>query len=157
MQTVSHVMTRGIRTLAPTDRITQAAQAMQELDVGSIPVCDGVRLVGMVTDRDIVVRGVAQERVDVPLSEVMSEGILYCLEDDPVSTAIASMRRQQVRRLPVVDRDKRLVGIVSLGDVATKADEDDAGAALREISEPSEPYRGGQSVASGAAGGGQTV
>ena len=63
MQTVSHVMTRGIRTLAPTDRITQAAQAMQELDVGSIPVCDGVRLVGMVTDRDIVVRGVAQGRV----------------------------------------------------------------------------------------------
>ena len=67
------------------------------------------------------------------------------------------MRRQQVRRLPVVDRDKRLVGIVSLGDVATKADEDDAGAALREISEPSEPHRGGQSVASGATGGGQTV
>ena len=144
MQTVSHVMTRGIRTLAPTDRITQAAQAMQELDVGSIPVCDGVRLVGMVTDRDIVVRGVAQGRVDAALSEIMSEDVLYCHEDDPVATAIASMRRQQVRRLPVVDREKRLVGIVSLGDVATRSDEEGAGAALREISEPSEPHSGGQ-------------
>jgi CBS-domain-containing membrane protein len=111
----------------------------------------------MVTDRDIVVRAVAQERVDVPLSEVMSEGILYCQEDESVTTAIASMRRQQVRRLPVVDREKRLVGIVSLGDIATKSDEDDAGAALRSISEPSEPHRGGQSAASGPAGGGQTV
>ena len=156
MQTVSHVMTRGIRTLAPTDRITQAAQAMQELDVGSIPVCDGVRLVGMVTDRDIVVRGVAQGRVDAALSEIMSEDVLYCHEDDPVATAIASMRRQQVRRLPVVDREKRLVGIVSLGDVATRSDEEGAGAALREISEPSEPDSGWQSAASGAAGGGQT-
>ena len=156
MQTVSHVMTRGIRTLAPTDRITQAAQAMQELDVGSIPVCDGVRLVGKVTDRDIVVRGVAQGRVDAALSEIMSEDVLYCHEDDPVATAIASMRRQQVRRLPVVDREKRLVGIVSLGDVATRSDEEGAGAALREISEPSEPHSGGQSAASGAAGGGQT-
>ena len=156
MQTVSHVMTRGIRTLAPTDRITQAAQAMQELDVGSIPVCDGVRLVGMVTDRDIVVRGVAQGRVDAALSEIMSEDVLYCHEDDPVATAIASMRRQQVRRLPVVDREKRLVGIVSLGDVATRSDEERAGAALREISEPSEPHSGGQSAAIGAACGGQT-
>ncbi|MDP3229046.1 MAG: CBS domain-containing protein [Acidovorax sp.] len=157
MQTVSDVMTRGVRTLSPTDTLTAAAQAMQELDVGSIPVCDGVRLVGMVTDRDIVVRGVAQERVNVSLQEVMSEGLLYCHEDDTVPSAIESMRRQQVRRLPVVDRDKRLVGIVTLGDMATKGDEDDAGDALREISEPSEPNRSGLSAASGTAGGGQTV
>lgn len=157
MQTVSEVMTRGVRTLSPTDTVTAAAQAMQELDVGSIPVCDGVRLVGMVTDRDIVVRGVAQERVNAPLQEVMSEGLLYCHEDDTVPSAIASMRSQQVRRLPVVDKDKRLVGIVTLGDVATKGDEDSAGDALREISEPSEPDRSGLSAASGSAGGGQTV
>ncbi|MBU0747080.1 MAG: CBS domain-containing protein [Gammaproteobacteria bacterium] len=157
MQTVSDVMTRGVRTLSPTDTLTAAAQAMQELDVGSIPVCDGVRLVGMVTDRDIVVRGVAQERVNVSLQDVMSEGLLYCHEDDTVPSAMESMRRQQVRRLPVVDKDKRLVGIVTLGDVATKGDEDDAGDALRGISEPSEPHRSRLSAASATAGGGQTA
>ncbi|MBU0889602.1 MAG: CBS domain-containing protein [Gammaproteobacteria bacterium] len=157
MQTVSDVMTRGVRTLSPTDTLTAAAQAMQELDVGSIPVCDGVRLVGMVTDRDIVVRGVAQERVNVSLQDVMSEGLLYCHEDDTVPSAMESMRRQQVRRLPVVDKDKRLVGIVTLGDVATKGDEDDAGVALRGISEPSEPHRSRLSAASATAGGGQTA
>ncbi len=156
MQTVSDVMTRGIRTLSPSDTVTLAAQAMRELDVGAVPVCDGVRLVGMVTDRDIVVRGVAQERANARLSEVMSDSILYCREDDTVPSAMASMRRQQVRRLPVVDSEHRLVGIVSLGDLATKAESDDAGEVLRDISEPSEPQRGGQSVASGSAGGGQT-
>lgn len=160
MQTVSDVMTRGIRTVAPNDTVTQAAQAMRELDVGALPVCDGVRLVGMVTDRDLVVRGVAQERVQAPLSEVMSEGMLYCREDDAVSAALESMRSQQVRRLPVVDKDQRLVGMVSLGDLATKATLGDQGdetaSALRGISEPSQPHRGGLSAASGAAGGGQT-
>lgn len=156
MQTVSEVMTRGIRTMAPSDTVTAAAQAMRELDVGALPVCDGVRLVGMVTDRDIVVRGVAQERVDAPLAEVMSEGLLYCREDDSVESALESMRRQQVRRLPVVDEEKRLVGMLSLGDVATKAGEADTQEAVRDISEPSEPNRSGQSAASGTAGGGQT-
>ena len=156
MQTVSQVMTRGIRTMAPQDTVTAAAQAMRELDVGALPVCDGVRLVGMVTDRDIVVRGVAQERVDAPLAEVMSEGLLYCREDDSVESALASMRSQQVRRLPVVDQDKRLVGMLSLGDVATKAEEADTQEAVRGISEPSEPNRSSQSAASGTAGGGQT-
>lgn len=156
MQTVSEVMTRGIRTMAPSDTVTAAAQAMRELDVGALPVCDGVRLVGMVTDRDIVVRSVAQERVDAPLAEVMSEGLLYCREDDSVESALESMRRQQVRRLPVVDEEKRLVGMLSLGDVATKAGEADTQEAVRDISEPSEPNRSGQSAASGTAGGGQT-
>ncbi|MFN4117309.1 CBS domain-containing protein [Acidovorax sp.] len=156
MQTVSEVMTRGVRTMAPTDSVTVAAQAMRELDVGSLPVCDGVRLVGMVTDRDIVVRGVAEERANAPLREVMSEGLLYCREDDPVDSALESMRSQQVRRLPVVDKDKRLVGILSLGDVATKAEGSDTEEAIRGISEPSEPDRSHQSAASGAAGGGQT-
>jgi CBS domain-containing protein len=141
MQTVSEVMTRGVRVVAPTDTVIAAAQAMRELDVGAIPVCDGVRLVGMVTDRDIVVRAVAQDRVGVPLSAVMSEGMLYCQQDDSVASAVDAMRSHQVRRLPVVDKDKRLVGIVSLGDVATKGDEDDAGAAIRDISEPSAPER----------------
>ncbi|KRD46667.1 histidine kinase [Acidovorax sp. Root275] len=157
MQTVSDVMTRGIRTMAPSETVTAAAQAMRELDVGALPVCNGARLVGMVTDRDIVVRGVAQELVHAPLSEVMSEGLLYCKEDDTVAAALETMRSQQVRRLPVVDKAQQLVGVVSLGDLATKGEEDtDTMDALRTISEPSEPYRGGLSAASGAAGGGQT-
>lgn len=87
----------------------------------------------------------------------MSEGVLYCKEDDTVRAALESMRSQQVRRLPVVDKDQQLVGMVSLGDLATKGEEHtDTIVALRTISEPSEPYRGGLSAASGVAGGGQT-
>ena len=141
MQKVSDIMTRGIRTMAPSDTITAAAQAMRELDVGSLPVCDGTKMLGMVTDRDIVVRAVAQERMNAPLSEVMSEGLLYCNEDDSVEAAFESMSKQQVRRLPVVDNNKKLVGIVSLGDLATKSNSDGAGEAIRDISEPSEPDR----------------
>lgn len=141
MQKVSDIMTRGIRTMSPTDTITAAAQAMRELDVGSLPVCDGTKMLGMVTDRDIVVRAVAQDRMNAPLSEVMSEGLLYCNEDDTVEAALESMSKQQVRRLPVIDGNKKLVGIVSLGDLATKSNGEGAGEAIRDISEPSEPQR----------------
>lgn len=143
MQKVSDIRTRGIRTMAPTDTVTAAAKAMRELDVGSLPVCDGTKMLGMVTDRDIVVRAVAQDRMNAPLSEVMSEGLLYCNEDDTVEAALESMSKQQVRRLPVVDGNKQLVGIVSLGDLVTKSDGngDGAGDAIRDISEPSEPQR----------------
>lgn len=156
MQNVSDVMTRGIRTMARDDTLTTAAQAMRELNVGALPVCDGERLVGMVTDRDMVLRGLAEERTHSRLNEVMSREVYYCYEDQPVDEAIASMRDMQVRRLPVVDRNQRLVGMVSLGDVATNVDERQSGTAIRDISSPSEPNRRSQSAASGAAGGGQT-
>ena len=119
-------------------------------------MCDGERLVGMVTDRDMVLRGLAEERTHSRLNEVMSREVYYCYEDQPVDEAIASMRDMQVRRLPVVDRNQRLVGMVSLGDVATNVDERQSGTAIRDISSPSEPDRRSQSAASGAAGGGQT-
>ncbi|SFE17868.1 CBS domain-containing protein [Paracidovorax konjaci] len=156
MPNVSDVMTRGVRTMAPGDSMVLAAQAMRELNVGAIPVCDGERLVGMVTDRDIVIRGVAQERHDARLTEVMSPEPIYCYEDDPVDMALQAMRGEQIRRLPVVDRDKRLVGVVSFGDMATDGDERQTGAALREITTPSEPDRSGNSAAAGNAAGGQT-
>jgi len=157
MPQVSDVMTRGVRTLSPNDSCLLAAQAMKELDIGSLPVCDADRLVGIVTDRDIVVRAVAQERPKASLREVMSLEPLYCYADESVDQALQTMRGEQVRRLPVVDRDKRLVGMIALGDVATgQGDEDAAGAAIRDISEPSRPDRSGQSAASGSAGGGQT-
>jgi len=149
-------MTRGVRTLSPSDTMVMAAQAMKELDVGVVPVCDADRLVGMVTDRDIVLRGVAQGRPvgNTRLDEVMSPDPCWCFEDQSVEEVVKQMRDAQVRRIPVVDHDRHLVGIVSLGDLAVKSDVARAGEALESISEPAEPNRSGQSQASGAAGGG---
>ena len=155
MRQVSDVMTRGVRTLSPDDTVMAAAQAMQELDVGVIPVCRADQLVGMVTDRDSVLRGVAGCAADrTPLDDVMSRDVQWCFDDQPLEEVLEQMREAQIRRLPVVDRDEHLVGIVSLGDVAVKADETRAGEALESISEPAEPDRSGQSQASGSAGGG---
>ena len=153
---VSDVMTRGVRALSPKDTVTMAAQAMQELDVGAIPVCNQERLVGIVTDRDLVLRGVAQARLDAstPIDDVMSRQPLWCFEDQPVEDVLAYMRKAQVRRVPVIDRENRLVGMVSLGDLAVRGDEEQAGSALRSISEPAKPDRSHLSQASGTAGGG---
>lgn len=159
MTTVADVMTRGVRTLRPTDTVVQAAQAMDELNVGVIPVCDGDKLVGMVTDRDIVVRGVAQdcELRNTPLTDVMSANVHVARESDDVDSVLGEMAERQIRRLPVVDADQHLVGIVSLGDIAAKnpdGDEVDVAMSLGDISTPAEPDRSGQSQASGPAGGG---
>ncbi len=156
MTQVAEVMTRGVRSMSPTDSLQLAAQAMDELDVGVIPVVQDERLVGMVTDRDITVRGVAQGRpVDsTPLSEVMSKDVLTCFEDQSLDEATRQMQDAQIRRLPVVDREAHLVGILALGDVAVKAGGENVADTLGEISEPATPDRSGQSAASGSAGGG---
>lgn len=156
MTQVSDVMTRGVRSLSPKDTVVMAAQAMQELDVGAIPVCNEDRLVGIVTDRDLVVRALAQARLDphTPIDDVMSRQPLWCFENQPVEDVVAYMQRSQVRRVPVIDQQNHLVGMVSLGDLAVKGDEQQAGRALRSISEPAQPDRSHQSQASGAAGGG---
>lgn len=158
MTTVADVMTRGVRTLTPTDSVSQAAQAMDELNVGVIPVCDGEELVGMVTDRDIVVRGVAQEcdLKTTKLADVMSTNVRCATEDQDIDEILGEMADTQIRRMPVVDANKRLVGIVSLGDIADKnpGDEMDVANSLAEISSPAQPDRSGQSQASGEAGGG---
>ena len=141
MTQVADVMTRGVRTLSPNDTMRLAAQAMGELDVGVVPVCDGTKLVGMVTDRDIAVRGVAQGRLPdaTPLREVMSTDPLWCFDDEPLEQAMAQMRDAQVRRLPVVDHDRHLVGILAMADIATTAGTSDVAETLACISEPSEP------------------
>ncbi len=160
MTTVTEVMTRGVRTMSPSDTMTLAAQAMDELNVGVIPVCDGGKLLGMVTDRDIVVRGVAQglDGDTTKLADVMSTGVRTANEHDDVDEVLAKMADSQIRRLPVVDDQDRLIGIVALGDIAAKAHGEDAeiGEQLGEISSPAEPDRTHQSKASGAAGGGST-
>ena len=145
---VADVMTRGVHCLSPTDNLQLAAQAMDELNVGAIPVCENNRIVGMVTDRDVTVRGVAQGRVPgrTPLSEVMSEQVETCYEDDELEDAALKMQDVQVRRIPVLDHDEQLIGILSLGDLATRGDIDQASAALCEISEPSAPDRFGDSA-----------
>jgi len=158
MTTVADVMTRGVRTLTPTDSVSQAAQAMDELNVGVIPVCDGEKLVGMVTDRDIVVRGVAQDYdlKTTRLADVMSTNVRCATEEQDVDEILGLMGDSQIRRMPVVDGNQRLVGIVSLGDIADKnlGDETDVANSLAEISSPAKPDRTGQSQASGPAGGG---
>jgi len=158
MTAVSQVMTRGVRTMSPDDTVRFAAQAMDELNVGAVPVCDGERLVGMVTDRDITVRGVAQGRPveTTKLRDVMTPDVQWCYEDQSLDEVTERMREAQIRRLPVVDHERHLVGILSLGDVATKAGKHEASDALAGISQPSEPDRSGTSAASGAAGGGDS-
>ena len=138
MTTVSDIMTRGVRTLAPTDPVRRAAQSMDELNVGSIPVCDGKKLVGMVTDRDITLRGVAAglDLEATPLSDIMSKDVQWCYEDQALAEVMATMAESQIRRLPVVNRDKHLVGIFSLGDIATKTDSSTVASVLQDISEP---------------------
>lgn len=143
MTTVADVMTRGVRSMSPQDTVVLAAQAMDELNVGVIPVCDGDKLVGMVTDRDIVVRASTQNLpMDrTPLCDVMTGNVRCCYEDQTLHEVTAKMEQAQIRRLPVLDRAQRLVGMLSLGDVATKGDSAEATRALTEISEPAEPDR----------------
>lgn len=138
MTTVADIMTRNVRTLAPTDTVRRAAQSMGEINVGSIPVCNGKKLVGMVTDRDIALRGVAQglDSEKTLLSDIMSKDVKWCFEDQPLNEVMETMAASQIRRLPVVSRDKDLVGIFSLGDLATKTDNEEVGSVLEEISEP---------------------
>lgn len=135
---VSEIMTRGAETVAPDASLRDAAQTMKRLDIGAIPVCDGDRLVGIVTDRDIVVRAVADgaDTASTTVREAMTEGIVYCQEDTDVQTVADTMKQRQIRRLVVLDADKRLVGFVSLGDLAIQGGDDArSGKVLESISE----------------------
>ena len=138
----AEVMTRDVVTVRPDAMVREAARIMDELNVGALPVCDGRRLVGMLTDRDIVVRSTADGmRPDAtPVQAVMTEEVCWCFEDDPVEKVEQAMAERQIRRMPVVDRDKTLVGMIALGDLATDR-APGTEEALRRISEPSEPDR----------------
>ena len=135
---VREVMTKGAQCVTPEQSLQDAARMMKDLDVGPLPVCDRDRLAGMITDRDITVRAVADGRDPkaTRVRDVMTPGINYVFKDDDVSEAARLMKEKQVRRLAVLDHDKRLVGIVSLGDIALTDGAGDAGGALCGISEP---------------------
>jgi CBS domain-containing protein len=134
---IAEVMTSDVQTVKPDQTIREAAGFMLRADAGSIPVCDGERLQGMLTDRDIAVRAVAEGMgPDTPVTQVMTSDILYAYEDEDVEDVAAKMSQAQVRRMPVVSReDKRLVGIVSIGDLSDAGEHDVAALALDGITE----------------------
>ena len=121
MQTIAEVMTRDVRSIAPQANVRRAAQMMEEMDVGAVPVCEGSKLTGMITDRDIVIRTIAKgEQPDnVRVEQIMSTSVRTCFDDQPVDEVLEQMADAQIRRVPVLDHDtQQLVGIVSLGDLA---------------------------------------
>ena len=142
---VKDVMTRGVECVRPDDNIAAAAQKMKDLDVGALPVCgEGDRLKGMITDRDITVRATAGccDPGGTRVSDAMTPNVIYVFEDQDVTEAARLMKENQVRRLVVLNRDKRLVGIVSLGDLAVETgNEKLAGNTLEAVSEPAQPKR----------------
>jgi CBS domain-containing protein len=137
---INEIITRDPEVIRPETPLIAVAQKMNALDIGMLPVCDGERLVGMITDRDITVRGVAQARdpQTTRVEQIMTPEIIYCFDDEDVKDVAKTMEEKQVRRLPVLDREKRLVGIVSLGDLAVRTGKEQlAGEVLERISEPS--------------------
>ena len=144
---IRQVMSRDVQIANPEDPIRTAAAKMKEIDAGVLPVAEGDRLIGILTDRDIAVRAVAEGKgPDVKVREVMTPEVKYVFDDQTVEDVAANMAELQVRRLPVVNREKRLVGIVSLGDLATEASVPKSARALHGISQP-----GGQHSQSDAA------
>ena len=132
---VSKCMTRDVELVSPTQTIRDAAQMMAELDAGALPVQQDDRLVGMITDRDIAVRAVAQGKSpETPVRDVMSPEVLYCFDDQEIEDVSRNMGEVKVRRLPVVNRDKRLVGIISIGDLALKEEQTLTGSTIARIS-----------------------
>ena len=138
---VGEIMTRGVEIASPDDTVQQAASRMTELDVGVLPVGENDRLVGMLTDRDIAIRAVAQGKgPDTKVREAMTPEVRYVFEDQDLEDAVRSMGENKVRRLPVMSREKRLVGIVSFGDVALYGDGGQTDAAAAAVSEPGGPH-----------------
>jgi CBS domain-containing protein len=138
------VMTRGVETVTPDTTVAEVARKMRDRDIGSLPVCDGRRLIGTVTDRDLSVRAAAEGKdpTSTHVRDVMSPDVTWVFEDEPAEMASSVMRQRQIRRLPVLDRDDRLVGMVSLGDLATDLGSDRLkGQTLEDISEPTRGSR----------------
>ena len=136
---VNEIITHGPEVIRPETALIEAAQKMKSLDIGMLPVFDGDRLVGVITDRDITVRGVAQgcDPKTARVQEVMTPDVTYCFDDEDVKAVAKKMEEKKVRRLPVLNREKRLVGIVSLGDLAVRTGKEIlAGEVLERVSEP---------------------
>ena len=142
---IKDVMTPQAEVISPDATTEDAASLMKTLDIGVLPVCDEEGLVGILTDRDLVVRVLAATRDPKAMlvGEAMTPSVVYCFEDDDVEQAAAVMAGQQIRRLPVLDKNRKLVGIVSMGDLAVQTqDHQLTGKVLEDVSQPSLPKRG---------------
>ena len=136
---VKDVMTRGAEVVRPDATLQEAANKMKSLDIGPLPVCDGDKVIGMLTDRDITVRATAEglDPKQTRVREVMSKELITCLEDQDVKEAAELMQSKQIRRVPILSKDKRLVGMLSLGDLAHRTQDSKlAGKTLEEVSTP---------------------
>lgn len=151
MQRIAEIMTRDVTTISPEENIQRAAQLMDELNVGALPVCENQKLIGMITDRDITVRvtSAAETPENTKVREVMSEQVVWCTEDQSVDEVMQKMADSQIRRVPVLDSmSKQLIGIAALSDLATKQTEQASGEhsaqihqTVAGISKPAEPSR----------------
>ena len=138
------IMAKHVEIIHPDASVKEAAVTMRALNIGGLPVCYGDRLVGFVTDRDITVRTTAEGRdpANTKVRDAMTPELVYCFEDQDIEEAATLMKERQIRRLVVLDRNKKLVGILSLGDIAADARDDElSGEVLEKVSEPSEPAR----------------
>ncbi|MBI4526631.1 MAG: CBS domain-containing protein [Deltaproteobacteria bacterium] len=141
---VAEVMTEHAEVIPADFLLKDAALKMRQLDVGILPVRDGDRLIGTLTDRDITIRATADgcDPTKTPVRDAMTPGVVYCFEDQDLSEAAKLMQEKQIRRLPILNREKRLVGIVSLGDLAVHSGEEKlVSETIKEVSEPAEPNR----------------
>jgi len=132
------IMTKGVAWVSPETTVEAAAKKMETLNVGVLPVCNGEKLVGMVTDRDIVLHSTAEGKCpsEVTISQVMSPKVEYCLEHEKIDAIRLKMEKSKIRRIPVISKDKKLVGIISLGDLANKGESRTACAVLEKVSQP---------------------
>jgi CBS domain-containing protein len=137
------IMTHDVHCVPPETSLRHAAQKMKSWDVGALPICQNDKLVGVITDRDIAIRAVAegQDPDSARVSDAMTPGLIYCYEDEDITEAAKLMEKKQIRRLPILNRNKRLVGIVSLGDLATRMrDANLTNAVLEQVSQPAQPH-----------------
>jgi len=143
MVRVKDLMTPQAEVISPDGTAEDAASVMKTLDIGVLPVCDEEGLVGILTDRDLVVRVLAAKRDPKAMlvGEAMTPSVVYCFEDDDVERAALVMAGQQIRRLPVLDRNRKLVGIISIGDIAAQGQSQLGGEVLEEVSQPTGPKR----------------
>ncbi len=133
---VRKAMHKGVIWVSPDTPVRELARTMRENDIGAIPVGENDRLIGMVTDRDIVCRGLAEGKDVSTLTarDVMTSGIIYCEDDEDIEDALELMEKKKIRRLPVIDEDKRMVGILSLGDISHAVPEELSGQVLKAVS-----------------------
>jgi CBS domain-containing protein len=151
---IREIMSGNVRLASPDETIQKAAQTMAEADTGFLPIGEDDRLIGMITDRDITIRAVAKalDPQRTRVRDVMSAEVRYCYDDEDVNHVVQNMAELQVRRLPVLNRDKRLVGIVSVGDIATSDKPVKVGAAMRGIAQPGGTHNQGLAHAGGKPG-----